>query len=88
MRATHEQRAAILAALRTLDPLHLSETSETYRAAGLSPVRFRWDAIRAARFDVCPLYRSGHTDRTIDTAIRACFRTLGNVWAASSPLAR
>lgn len=44
-----------------------------YQAANLSPMRYRWDAVRFAKVDVCKYY-SYLNDTHIDTALRTYFK--------------
>ena len=46
------------------------DAARTYREAGLSPKRFRWDLLSATDFPVGTLYREGLNDDHIDTALR------------------
>jgi hypothetical protein len=41
------------------------------RGQGLTPMRFRWDALHASKFDTNVLYKAGLNDDHIDTALRA-----------------
>ena len=41
-----------------------------YEAAGLSPMRFRWDLLHASKWDTRQAYAAGLNDAHIDSAIR------------------
>jgi hypothetical protein len=47
-----------------------ADAHSQYEAAGLSPKRFRWDALWASKFNVTPLY-AYLNDANIDTALRS-----------------
>jgi hypothetical protein len=69
MKMSPEHYAKIEAAMKA----KLAEKPDawaTYKAAGLSPMRFRWDLMRAAKVDTGFLYKAGLNDDHIDTALR------------------
>jgi len=45
------------------------DKSEAYKRAGLSHMRFRWDALHASGYPLTPLYGYLH-DSHVDTALR------------------
>jgi hypothetical protein len=47
-----------------------ADAHSQYEAAGLSPMRFRWDALHASKFPIMPLY-AYLNDANIDTALRS-----------------
>ena len=61
-----------------------------YQAAGLSPMRFRWDMLWASRIrigdgrgmDGLPIYEYANDDH-IDTALRRIMQQAGDIWAAT-----
>jgi hypothetical protein len=68
--------------------------ADEYRKAGLSQMRFRWDALLAARIDgqpgtrfICDVLYEYLNDEHIDTALRAIFgHSLGGTWKEAGEL--
>lgn len=71
MKMTTSDYQSVSQALDAIKPL-LEKGWNDYQAAGLSPMRFRWDAVRAAKIDVCQFY-TYLNDSHIDTALRTYF---------------
>ncbi len=51
---------------------------QSYYAAGLTPKRFRWDALHASKWDTRAAYNAGLNDAHMDTALRAIFGHKGD----------
>lgn len=77
-----ELKEAILAKYGSQGVLNVIEK---YIAADLSPMRARWDFIRAVKGSagICEYYKiDGVNDDHIDTMLRKVFSELGSEWAA------
>lgn len=85
MKITKEHYAYIKRAIEcALVDKPLDALEARYRLEGLSPLRYRFDCLYAARLStwLCDNVYAYADDTHIDTALRAVMREMGLLWAA------